>query len=103
MALPPNKKQQQFFGPSLVGACLAVIASVPVTAYLASLFGSTYNLRAGIYCGMLLWIVVGAVSVFLLTQKSETQTLSPRFILLWFLSTWLWPIPVLMGMLRKSK
>lgn len=99
MSLP--NKNQRLIGASIIGACLAVISSIPLTAYLGSLFGDTYNMRVAIYGGLLLWVVVGAISIFCITYKNPNQQLSLRHILLWFVSTWLWPIPVLMSKLKK--
>ena len=93
-------KKPSFFGSALAGACLAVIASVPLTAYLGAAFGDTYNARVAIYGGFLLWVLIGAVAVFMITRTSD-KPLSAKGVLLWFVSTWLWPIPVLMAKRRS--
>jgi hypothetical protein len=100
MSLP--KKNQSQLGASIVGACLAVISSIPLTAYLGALFGETYNMRVAIYGGLLLWVVVGAISIFCITSKSANQSISPNRIALWFISTWLWPIPLLMWKRKRQ-
>lgn len=86
----------------LFGASIAVATSVPITAYLGASFGDTYNMRVAIYGGLLLWVVTGAVAVFLMTCRAESK-FSACHILLWFISTWLWPIPLLMWKLRAKK
>ena len=92
----------EFFGAPLAGASLAVIVSVPLTAWLGSCFGDTYNTRVAIYGGLLLWAIVGAVSTYLVTRKSLAK-FSFRNFLLCFASAWLWPIPVIMWRLKKAK
>ena len=89
-----SNKNNRLFGGELAGSCLAVIASVPLTAWLGRLFGTTYDMRVAIYGGLLLWVVVGAVSIFLITLGK---------IGLWFVSTWLWPIPLAMHCLKNKK
>lgn len=97
------QNKNQFFGPSLIGACLAVIASIPVAAYLAAILGDTYNVRVAVYCSLLLWAVIGAVSIFLVTQKSEQKPISISRILLWFVSAWLWPLLIIVHFLNQKK
>lgn len=97
-----NQSNKPFVGPALVGACLAVVTSVPVAAFLGSAAGDTYQMRALIYCGLLLWSVVGAVSIFCITYRSEKrQSLSAGYILLWFASAWLWPLLVVTHLIRS--
>ncbi len=91
-----------FFGAPLVGVCLAVLISVPLSAFLAGALGDTYNTRVAVYGGLLLWIVAGAVSVFILSRESTRSYLSLKWFFLWFISTWLWPIPLWMHLRRKN-
>ena len=95
----PNKGS--FFGPALVGACLGVVLCVPMAAYCAAWLGDTYQRRALIYCGFLLWCVIGAVVVFRKTYRSETQRPTFGKILQWCLSLWLWPLLILSSALKK--
>ena len=97
-----SNKNNRLFGGELAGSCLAVIASVPLTAWLGRLFGTTYDMRVAIYGGLLLWVVVGAVSIFLITRGSAVR-LTLGKIGLWFVSTWLWPIPLAMHCLKNKK
>ena len=69
----PHNQPNQFFGPALAGACIAVVLSVPAAALTAAVFGSTYKIRALIYCTFLLWAVIGAILVYLKTWKAEKQ------------------------------
>ena len=99
----PHNQPNQFFGPALAGACIAVVLSVPAAALTAAVFGSTYKIRALIYCTFLLWAVIGAILVYLKTWKAEKQPLSLRLILLWFLSVWMWPLLFAASIWTKRK
>ena len=70
-------------------------------AYTAAALGDDYNTRALIYCGFLLWCIVGAVVLFMKTWQSENQKISPARCLLWCASLWLWPLLLLPGLFRK--
>lgn len=96
---PPNRKP--FFGPTLIGACNGMILCIPLAAYTAAALGDDYNTRALIYCGFLLWCIVGAVVLFMKTWQSENQKISPARCLLWCASLWLWPLLLLPGLFRK--
>lgn len=101
MSLPT--KRNTFFGAALLGACLAVVASVPAAAFLAAAFGDTYNTRVLIYAGLLLWAVVGAISIFVLTKDAEDKPMAIGQILLWFVSAWLWPLLVAAHLFGRRK
>ena len=88
----PRDGKPSFFGPALVGACTGVIRSVPVAAYTAAALGSTYEARALVYTCFLLWVVVGAITIFVKTYKAPQQPLSVKMILIWCISLWLWPL-----------
>lgn len=98
-----KRKNNLIFGPALVGALLAVAISVPLAAVLGGQFGDTYGQRAAVYLGLLGWVVIGAVSVFLATWKNQPKALSAHLICLWFVSTWLWPIPLFMWWKAKNR
>lgn len=100
---PGSPGRGRFFGPALVGACTAVILSVPAAAWTARLLGDTYSVRAAIYCGFLLWVVCGAVCVFMRTWRDEQGRLTGGRILLWFLSVWLWPLLLAASLLSGRK
>ena len=99
----PKNRPNNFFGPALAGASIAVVLSVPAAAFTAVAFGSTYETRALIYCAFLLWAVAGAVVVYLKTWRAEKQMLSLKFILLWFASVWLWPLLAVASVLVKRR
>ena len=79
----PHNQPNQFFGPALAGACIAVVLSVPAAALTAAVFG--------------------AILVYLKTWKAEKQPLSLRLILLWFLSVWMWPLLFAASIWTKRK
>lgn len=87
---------------ALLGASLAVIASVPLTAWLGSLFGNTYNMRVAIYGGLLLWVLVGTGVIVFVTWGKSTA-FSFKLLTLWFVSTWLWPIPLVAWWLKQKQ
>ncbi|MGN1209054.1 MAG: hypothetical protein ACI4SV_02030 [Duodenibacillus sp.] len=101
MSLPPPKNKTGINASAIIGACLAVIASVPAAAFLASLFGDTYTVRATVYCSLLLWACVGAGVIFYLTRHSEGERFSAARLVLWFVSAWLWPLLLLANTLKK--
>ncbi len=90
MSLKSNRNS--FFSSSLVGACLAVIASIPIAAWTAAFFGDSYNSRVLIYTLLLLWSVIGAVCIFVLTKNTQEANLTFGRIFKWFVSAWIWPI-----------
>lgn len=101
MSLPSSNGG--FLGPALAGACIAVILSVPAAAWTARLIGDTYEVRATVYCCFLLWVVCGAVCVFMRTWRGEQGQLSLGKIVLWFASVWLWPLLLLAGFRKHNR
>jgi hypothetical protein len=81
----------KFISP-LAGVVLAVVLSVMLSATIAGQIGEDYSTRAWIYTVTVLWVLVGAVVVFMLTRHAETATLSIKRVLLWTASIWLWPV-----------
>ena len=77
-------------GIGLALACSVLIAAV-VGSVLGDLLGGTYGWRAGTYALLLLYVVVGAVVLFVKVAQHETQPLSARRLARWVLSLWLWP------------
>lgn len=93
--------QKPTFGAnSLIGACIALLISLPIASLIGAYFGSTYNYRVLIYCCILGWNIVGALTIFIRTYKNESSSLSFRFIILWTLSIWLWPLLIMYGQRR---
>ncbi|MCF0252859.1 MAG: hypothetical protein HUK26_00810 [Duodenibacillus sp.] len=100
-AIPPNKpfNTLALAGPS-VGALTGVIAGG-----LASLaFGTDYDSRLAWYLGPLLWTVAGAIVVAVIAFSAPAKKeVEGRDFLLYVGSTWLWPIPLAMALLRKLR
>jgi hypothetical protein len=91
----------KFISP-LAGVVLAVVLSVMVSATVAGQIGDDYDTRAWIYTIAVLWVLVGAVVVFMLTHRGETKVLSVGRVLLWTASIWLWPVFALRALQRRG-
>lgn len=80
---------------ALAGIGLALACSVLIAAVLGSVLGDalggTYAWRAGTYAGLLLYVIVGAVVLFIKVAQHETRALSAGRLAGWVLSLWLWP------------
>ena len=80
---------------ALAGIGLALACSVVIAAMLGSVLGEalggTYAWRAGTYAVLLLYVVAGAVVLFIKVAQHETQSLSASRLARWVLSLWLWP------------
>lgn len=87
----------------LLGIAVSVGLSVPLTAYLGSLFGDTYNERVMIYGGQLLWLIAGSFCIFYVTRNARERPATLGFLALCFLSIWLWPIVLAMHELQKRR
>ncbi|MBL8348204.1 MAG: hypothetical protein JNN03_22420 [Rubrivivax sp.] len=91
---------------ALAGVGLALLLSVPVAALLGSalgdILGGSYGWRAGLYSGLLLYVVVGAFVLFAKVARHETRPLSVQRVGLWLLSLWLWPFLWLMATKRPA-
>lgn len=87
----------------LLGIALCFAVSVPLTAYIGSIFGDTYNLRVLIYAGQLLWLVAGSASILYATRGASERRASIGFLILCFVSIWLWPIVLALAVRRGQK
>lgn len=80
---------------AFVGLGLALLLSVFVAAlagrWLGGALGDTYEARVAVYGGLLLYVGVGAVVLFLRVAQHETRPVSAGRVLLWLASLWLWP------------
>src|SRR5689334_23920649 len=78
------------------GVALALFGSMLAAALAARWIGDfiadSYALRAALYGGLLLYVVVGAVVLFARVARHETRPLSAGRVALWFASLWLWPL-----------
>lgn len=85
---------------ALVGLLLALLLSVPLAAllgaWLGDLAGGSYGWRAGVYAGLLGYVVAGAVVLFAKVARHETRPLSAARVALWLASLWLWPALLLL-------
>jgi hypothetical protein len=91
----------KFISP-LAGVVLAVVLSVMVSATVAGQIGDDYATRAWIYTVAVLWVLVGAVVMFMLVHRGETKILSVGRVLLWTASIWLWPVFALRAWQQRS-
>ena len=80
---------------ALAGMGLALACSVVIAALIGSVvgdaLGGTYGWRVGTYAVLLLYVVAGAVVLFVKVAQHETQPLSVGRLARWVLSLWLWP------------
>ena len=80
---------------SLAGVGLALLFSVPISALagrvLGDAFGGSYGARVAVYGLLLLYVLVGAVVLFVRVAQHETTPLTPKRVALWLLSLWMWP------------
>lgn len=80
---------------ALAGVALALLASVPLAALagssLAPLFGDDYGTRVAIYSALLVYVIAGAVVLFVKVARHETRPVSAGRVLRWLASLWLWP------------
>ncbi|MGC4076961.1 MAG: hypothetical protein QM702_07985 [Rubrivivax sp.] len=85
---------------ALLGLLLALLLSVPAAALagrwigdaIGDAIGDDYAWRAGVYAGLLAYVVAGAVVLFLKVARHETRPVSAARVALWFASLWLWPV-----------
>jgi hypothetical protein len=91
---------------AIAGVAIALLLSVFAAALggrvLGDALGDSYGLRAGIYGGLLLYVVVGAGVLFAKVARHETRPLSPGRVVTWLASLWLWPL-LLMAAGKKTQ
>ena len=91
---------------ALAGVGLALLISVFVAAFagaaLGDAFGGGYGLRVALYAALLLYVVVGAVMLFVRVAQHETSALTGARIAKWLASLWLWPLLLLATRRRKG-
>jgi len=80
---------------ALTGLALALLVSALMAALLGRWIGDamadTYTARVTAYGLLLLYVVVGAVVLFVRVARHETRPVSAGRVALWVLSLWLWP------------
>jgi hypothetical protein len=84
---------------ALIGLGLALLLSVFTAALLGRVvgdaWGGDYGSRVTVYGLLLLYVVVGAVVLFVKVARHETRPVSAGRVLTWFCSLWLWPVLLL--------
>jgi MFS family permease len=80
---------------ALAGVALALLLAVLLAAVLGSVLGDvvtgSYGGRVAFYSGLLLYVVAGAVALFIKVAQYETRPLSLKRTGLWLISLWIWP------------
>lgn len=74
---------------------LAVLAAALAGRVLGDAWGGDYGSRVAVYSALLLYVVVGAVVLFVKVARHETRPVSAGRVLTWFCSLWLWPVLLL--------
>ena len=81
---------------ALAGVGLALLLSVFVAAMagaaLGDAFGGDYGTRVALYAALLVYVITGAVVLFVKVAQHETAPLSFARVARWFASLWLWPL-----------
>ena len=83
---------------AIAGVALALVISVVIAAFAGrwagDWLGGDYGTRVAVYAGLLLYLVVGAVVLFMRVARHETRPLSLPRLGLWLASLWAWPLLV---------
>ena len=86
---------------ALAGLGLALLLSVLVAALAGRLLGDAlggdYGLRVTVYGLLLLYVVIGAVVLFIKVAQHERRPLTAGRVLTWLASLWLWPLLLLLA------
>ncbi len=90
---------------ALAGVGLALLLSVFVAAFagaaLGDAVGGGYGTRVSLYSGLLVYVLTGAVVLFVKVAQHETEAVSFTRVARWFASLWLWPVLLLAA--RRAK
>lgn len=80
---------------ALAGVAAALVLSVPLAALLGStlagLFDDSYGSRVAVYAVLLVYVLAGAVVLFMRVAQHEKKPLGIGRLGVWLLSLWLWP------------
>ena len=79
-------------GGTLVALLLAVVLSVILCAWLASLVPGSYRTRAVTYLVLMAWVLVGGALLFRATLRGESGSFTLGRLAKWMISIWLWPL-----------
>lgn len=81
---------------ALAGLGLALLLSVPLAALAGRLLGTlvddSYEARVAVYGALLVYLVAGAVVLFMRVARHETRPVGAGRVLLWLASLWAWPL-----------
>lgn len=84
---------------ALAGLGLALLLSVPLAALagrlLGGLAGDSYEARVTVYSALLVYLIAGAVVLFMRVARHETRPVGAGRVLLWLASLWAWPLLLL--------
>ena len=84
---------------ALLGLALALGLSVPLAAWLGSVltdvFVDSYGARVAVYSVLLVYVIAGAVMLFIKVAQHETRPLTAGRLLMWLASLWAWPLLLL--------
>lgn len=90
---------------ALAGMAIALLLSVFIAALLGRWIGDaiadSYGLRAGLYSALLVYVVIGAVLLFMRVAQYETRPLTIARVFTWLASLWLWPL-LLLGRRKRD-
>lgn len=98
----PEEDPLTKYGSPLTAVVIAVIVSIMLAATVAGQLGGSYETRALVYTGFVLWVLLGAAVMFVLAHRGESGRLSVRRVLLWVATIWLWPLLMLPYLRRKN-
>jgi 4-amino-4-deoxy-L-arabinose transferase-like glycosyltransferase len=80
---------------ALVGLAVALLLSVPIAAlvgrWAGDALGGDYATRVAVYGVLLLYVLVGAVVLFVRVAQHEKRPLGVQRLMVWLVSLWLWP------------
>ena len=91
---------------ALAGVGLALLLSVLLAALAGRLLGDAlggdYGHRVAVYGVLLLYVVAGAIILFVRVAQHETRPLTAGRVFTWLASLWLWPL-LLAARKRRAK
>lgn len=88
-------------GGTLVALLVAVVFSVMLSAWFASLVPGSYRTRALTYLLLMAWVLVGGALLFRATLQGESGRFTLGRLAKWMISIWLWPL-LLIGRRRPG-
>lgn len=88
----PLYKLRHAFAGVAIALLLSLFIAALLGSWLGDVLGGTYGWRAGVYVSLLLYVMVGAVVLFMRVAAHEKRPLSVPRVGLWLASLWLWPL-----------